>query len=352
LSTKLNESGSYKTIVIRRVINLVDSVLIISLGRSPPVVTETVDALLEMGVNLRRVYCVSTNDRDIQTRCIPLLEAEFRNYPEYVNRRIEFHPWNFISNRDIETQEDHLEFVNLASSIMKREEDRRSDVYLSMAGGRKTMSAAMAVLAQIYSARAITHVLVPAEIERKGTIDVLEKEPEEERRKILHPENKNLIIFPVIGIASFRNEIIQILKRQAGTPDTRIMEILKTSNFVDASGNPTHLGKEYLKILEDIEDTPPTSTRKPSEKWKISHKPISKNLNQFVQKITECPHVEMVQDIEYTPSPATRIRGLKDNIIVAQVADGNKSVVLHIHTTAKTESQTKKVEKELSPLFK
>jgi hypothetical protein len=80
----------------------------------------------------------------------------------------------------------------------------------------------------------------------------LEKEPEEERRKILHPENKNLIIFPIIGIAPFRNEIIQILKRQAGTPDKRIMEILKTSNFVDASGNPTPLGKEYLKILEDI----------------------------------------------------------------------------------------------------
>ncbi|MGQ9720793.1 MAG: CRISPR-associated ring nuclease [Candidatus Jordarchaeum sp.] len=332
---------------------MVDSVLVISLGRSPPVVTETVDALLEMGVNLRRVYCVSTSDEAIQTKCIPLLEAEFRNYPEYVNRRIEFNPWNFISNKDIETQEDHLEFVNTASSIMKREEDRGSDIYLSMAGGRKTMSAAMAILAQIYSARAITHVLVPTEIERKGVIDVLEKiESEEERRRILHLENKNLILFPVIGIASLRNEIIQILKKQGGTYDKKVLEILKTSNFVDSNGNPTPLGKEYLKILEDIEDTPPISTKKPSEKWKISHKPISKNLNQFVQKIAECPYVELVQDIEYEPSPKTKIKSVEDTKIIAQVADGSKSVILKIYTTAKTQSQVKKIKKELSPLFK
>ncbi|MBS7281404.1 MAG: hypothetical protein KIH09_16420 [Candidatus Freyarchaeota archaeon] len=330
-----------------------DSVLIISLGRSPPVVTETVDALLEMGVNLRRVYCVSTNDVDIQTRCIPLLEAEFKNYPEYAKRRIEFNPWYFISNKDIETQEDHLEFVSLASSIMKMEEDRMSDIYLSMAGGRKTMSAAMAILAQIYSARAITHVLVPSEIEKKGSIDYLASiESEEERRKVLHPENKNLILFPVIGIASFRNEIIQILKKQAGSYDRKILEILKTSNFVDTNGNPTTLGKEYLKLLEDIEDIPPTSTKKPSEKWKISHQPISKNLNQFVQKIAECPHVDLVQDIEYDPSPKTRIKSIEDTKIVVQVADGNKSVILKVYTTAKTESQIRKIIKEISPLFK
>jgi CRISPR-associated protein Csx14 len=236
---------------------------------------------------------------------------------------------------------------------MKMEEDKRSNIYLSMAGGRKTMSASMAILAQIYSARAITHVLVPNEIESKGIITELEKIQDKEKRKeILHPKNKNLILFPVIGISSLRNEIIQILKKQLGPYDEKALAIVRTSNFVDKDDNPTDLGKDYLELLEDITDTPPISTKKPSEKWKISHKPISKNLNQFVQKVTEYPYVDLVEDVKYDPSPVTRIKGTEDTKIIAQVADGDKSVILRIYTTARTESQAKKIKKELSPLFR
>ncbi|MBS7251362.1 MAG: hypothetical protein KIH08_12370 [Candidatus Freyarchaeota archaeon] len=74
---------------------------------------------------------------------------------------------------------------------------------LDMAGGRKTMSAAMAMLAQIYSGRAITPVLVPTEIESKGVISELEKvkDNKEKRKEVLHLKDKNLILLPIIGIA-------------------------------------------------------------------------------------------------------------------------------------------------------
>lgn len=76
------------------------------------------------------------------------------------------------------------------------------------------MSAAMALLAQIYNARAITHVLVSPEIESKGSIYQLEKLTEGEREEILHPKEKRLILFPVIGISWMLNDMISALKGQ------------------------------------------------------------------------------------------------------------------------------------------
>jgi len=331
---------------------LPDCVLIASLGRAPPVVTETVDALLELGVNLKRVYCVSTADDVICTKCIPLLLNEFEKYPEYKRRRIEFYPWNLISNRDIETIEDHLEFLRVASSIMKEEEGRGSEIYLSMAGGRKTMSAAMAVLAQVYSAKAITHVLVPPEIEEKGTIAKLEQiEAEEERKRVLHPPEKNLILFPVIGIASFRDEMIRILKQEGGPYDKKVKEFLKTNNYLDANEKPTSSGKNFLILLEDIKDTPSVSTRKPEEKPKLTHPPISKDQQTFVLRLAQNPHVELIEDVKHVNSPETRINRIEDTMIIAQYSNGNKAVVLRIYTTGRTRSQVEKIREELSRLF-
>jgi len=149
------------------------------------VVTEAVDALVEMGLRPRRVYVVTTSDPVIVQKCVPLLRREFAvRYPdvELVVRT--------LTKDDIYDEEDNEEFMRLVAGILHEEcVLRGSQVYLSLAGGRKTMSAVMAVLGCIYRAKAIIHVLVPPEVERKGHIDVLEKLSPEERGEVMHPSS-------------------------------------------------------------------------------------------------------------------------------------------------------------------
>jgi len=167
-----------------------DVVLISSLGRSPPVVTETVDALIERGLRPRRVYVLTTSDSIVQEKCIPLIREEFKiNYPdvELVVRS--------ISRDDIYDEQDNEEFMLLVAEVLDREVCRGSYISMCLAGGRKTMSAAMAILGWIYGADEIIHVLVPPEIEKKGHVEALLSLDPEERAKVLHPPNKRIIIF-------------------------------------------------------------------------------------------------------------------------------------------------------------
>ena len=167
-----------------------DIVLITSLGRSPSVVTETVDALIERNMRPKRVYVVTTADSIVQEKCIPLLRDEFRiNY-----RDIDFIVKN-ISNDDIYDEKDNEEFMRLVAGILDEEICRGSRIFMCLAGGRKTMSAAMAILGWIYGADAIIHVLVPSELEKKGNINVLLKLSPEEKAEILHPSDKRVIFF-------------------------------------------------------------------------------------------------------------------------------------------------------------
>jgi hypothetical protein len=55
-------------------------ILIASLGRSPGVVTGTIDALIEEGLRPGRVYLATTSDTEIWSHCIPGKEFQ-ENYP-------------------------------------------------------------------------------------------------------------------------------------------------------------------------------------------------------------------------------------------------------------------------------
>ena len=162
-----------------------DVVLVASLGRSPPVITEAVDALIEMGLRPSRVYVVTTSDPTIIQRCIPILRDEFAvRYPG-VGLEV-----RTLTRDDIYDEKDNEEFMKMVADILYEESIlRESHVYLSLAGGRKTMSAVMAILGWIYGAKAIIHVLVPPDVERRGHIENLERLGPEERGAIMHPSS-------------------------------------------------------------------------------------------------------------------------------------------------------------------
>jgi CRISPR-associated protein Csx14 len=320
---------------------------------SPAVVTETTDALLDEGINLKRVYIVTTLSEDVQSKCIPLLVEEFQNNPRYRGLQLFSHE-GIISRADIIDESDNTEFMTIVANIMKREKSREADIYLGMAGGRKTMSAAIALLAQIYTAKATVHVLVPPEIEEKGRIDRLEKLSAEERKRVLHPDKdiRRLILFPVIGISWMLDEMIGCLKGKTPT-DENVLKTLRLNGLVDASGKPTNMGQKLLDILEDIESFPPPSFTPPDEKYRITHPPhMPKGTDEFIKKLARNPWVTEIRSIEFVDSSETRIlRAESDGKLVCQYSDGSKAVKLLLSTTAATKGQAERVRKSLERSF-
>ncbi len=218
-------------------------VLVASLGRSPGVVTGTVDALIDEGKRPRRVYIAATSDPLIWGKCVPLLEKEFSK--RYSDIKLETEHI-CIRRNDIYDEQDNAEFMRKVAVVVGRECSRGNDVYLSLAGGRKTMSAAMVLIGQLYGARAILHLLVDPELEKNGEIRKLNELPEDERELVLHPpaERRRLIEFPIFAIPWKINEMVDALK-QGSSSDPRLNEIV---------GGMFQRTREWLyKVLEEAE---------------------------------------------------------------------------------------------------
>ena len=133
------------------------NVLLSSLGLSPAVVTETIDALMNTGLQINTVVLLSTSNERIIDTYVPLLYDDFR---DTYKGQIELIPAS-IANDDIWTAQDNLEFIKLATTFLNTYRKRGYNVYVSIAGGRKTMSAAMAIVAQLFGAKGLYHVPRP-----------------------------------------------------------------------------------------------------------------------------------------------------------------------------------------------
>jgi CRISPR-associated Csx14 family protein len=203
-------------------------ILIASLGRSPGVVTGTIDALIEEGLRPGRVYLATTSDTEIWSHCIPLLRKEFQeNYPH-----IELREDRICTSRDdIYDEEDNAEFMRKAAIVMSQERAANNDIFISLAGGRKTMSAAMTLLGQLYGVREVLHILVDPELEKEGTITTLMKLPEKQARQILHPppNKRRLVRFPVFATPWKIEQIMKALE-DGRSDDQQLNEHVKKLN--------------------------------------------------------------------------------------------------------------------------
>ncbi len=328
-----------------------DNVLIISLGRSPAVIPETLDALLEKDIYIKRTYIVTTSDEIIYEKCIPLIQEDFRKH--YTPKNMELHPFQCIlSSDDIYNERDNLELMINVAKIFKKEQ--RNNIFISMAGGRKTMSAAMALLAQIYNARAITHVLVSPEIEKKGSIYKLMELQNNEIEQIFHPRDKRLIFFPVIGISWMLSDMINALR---GTENEiirkEVREILFENGLLDENKKPTILGKQLLKLLNDIEKYPEPTLEEPLMKFKKDESPHAPTgYNKFAAQLANIPYIEKIIGVKFINSPETRVNDVtSDGVIKCQYSDGDKAYVMKILTTAKTKGENEMVKKLINRYF-
>ena len=187
------------------------NILISSLGYAPGVVTGTVDAIKFFdGVDIHKVLTISTSDQQILDLAVEqILIPEFENgefYPqgiEYAN--------DYIEAPDIITSQHNRDFLSKLVNHMREniQSDQIDGIYISLAGGRKTMSSLVMTAVKLIvdcfgngdwerveKFRELTHLILDdpeQEIESYGNVsdtnpDSLHQQSDERiRRKVLHP---------------------------------------------------------------------------------------------------------------------------------------------------------------------
>jgi CRISPR-associated protein (TIGR02584 family) len=183
------------------------NVLISSLGASPGVVTGTVDAIkFRDDVEIHKVITISTSDDQIAHNAVEqILRPEFED-ADFYPRAIEYENYA-IEAEDIITPEDNKDF--LQKFVEHLHENIRSDqtdnIYVSLAGGRKTMASLVFIgvklivdcyrIHETYSRKLkrLTHLLVDdPDIEEFGNTEDLmdaKRDNEDLFLKCMHPIN-------------------------------------------------------------------------------------------------------------------------------------------------------------------
>ena len=193
------------------------NILIATLGDHPAVITGMVKALRELErleIDTLHVLYPQDTGKNIAQLGYPLiaehLDGVCRVIPE---------PLPFADPNSYETS---ILFLQTLAGILKRYTDQRHyHIYLSLAGGRKNMSALMALVTQFFPAvKRLYHLLDRQEGKRNAAFPSIEEivlmEPAAQRRT-LDPslEQLNLIAIPYPGAFAQSSQLWQFL----GSPD-------------------------------------------------------------------------------------------------------------------------------------
>lgn len=328
------------------------NVLLSSLGLSPAVVTETIDALRNTGLQINTVVLLSTSNERIIDTYVPLLQDDFI---DTYQGQIELIPAPIASD-DIWTAQDNLDFIKLATTFLNTYRKGGDNVYVSIAGGRKTMSAAMAIIAQLFGAKGLYHVLVPEKIERKR-LDYEElKNSPQARREAFHPDVSlmELVSIPVVGLFPYMSQITSILQGESTNAQTSVADLLRENELIDADGKPTQTGKDLLTILSEVETAPEASTTPPSEK-KISMPPHSikstdrEKLKTIAARMCYSPFVNRIATTDWNSQINQQYHVNDDHSITFFIRKTRKGLTLKVFTTATTRAQAEYVATSLLP---
>jgi len=236
-----------------------NKLLIATLGDSPAVVTEAIDLLTEQNCRPDGVILLRTEDTDVRDA----YELLANHLPQHDGLT-----WVISvpigQYEDVDTPEAAVEFMQEACRILKTHRDAGHRLFVSIAGGRKAMSALLALAVQFYGAERLFHIWVPPWLEEAGKIARLRNLPEEDRIQRLHlpldtEDRPRLVDLPFIGLFPWLEDIQQALKeeKRGSTLERPLKTLLQANNLLDSQGRPTDLGRRILAILEAVEGLPP-----------------------------------------------------------------------------------------------
>lgn len=331
-----------------------ESILISCLGLAPAVITEMLVALKSKKINIDKVLAIATADRRILNECYTILKESIkRNFPE-----IEF-DLIYIPATDIKTKEDNFEFMILSAKTVLHYKSLGYKVYLSLAGGRKTMSNIIGTIAQFFGADGLYHILVPDEFEKEGRIEYFKGLSPDEIDKKLYPEKFELVEIPFVGISS----LIEVLKKIASDKKVpkSVKDLLLENYLIEKEKGEIKLskkGKEIIKIIKELEKYPDLSLLSSSEKIdeeKLSELKISE-VKDYLNYLKFSPYINYV-DFEtrtMAKSDITQLQDLKagkEGFIEWILKTNGDILYINIDTTAQNLSQAQIVKKYFKKIF-
>lgn len=323
-------------------------ILLATLGESPAVVTEAIDRLKAEGVEIDIVTVLTTKDMDAQGA----LELLSHHIPAYYQGKVEFHgaAGARVINAfyDVDSDEAVIEFMQEACSALREYRLRDWQVYASIAGGRKTMSALLTLAVQFYGATSLFHVVVEdPEIEEGGHILNLRNLPEEEQDRYLHPpvDQIKLVHLPFVGLFPMLGEIVAGLRGE--TVRSEVRTLLERNNLWQG-GQPTDFGKTVLRILENVETLPrPRSgecriqlARKETKEEKATEEWAKRICNRF-------GFVERIESIGWKEGqPKVKVEA-PNKLVVYLPGRRVRGIGLRLFTTAETPGQLERAREEV-----
>lgn len=195
------------------------NILIATLGEHPAVVTGMVKALREIDgidVDILHVLHPTETGKYIGKDGFSLIADHLKESCQVLSEPLPF--------ADPNDKEGSRQFLNTLANLLNRYQDETiNHIYLSLAGGRKNMSALMALVTQFFPAiKGLYHLLDKREGSSKPTFPSIEYMvlymSEEEVQATLDPplENLNLVEIPCPGLISDAQKFWQLL--QSGKP--------------------------------------------------------------------------------------------------------------------------------------
>jgi TIR domain/CRISPR-associated protein NE0113 (Cas_NE0113) len=162
------------------------NVLIASLGDSPAIITAMYDLLIQrehLALDLVRVLCPSGDDVQIA------YEQVEQYFPD--KQKLRYEPLSFI---DADSWQHACMFLQKLCNMLEQYQERGDAVYLSLAGGRKSMAALMAWVTPFFSCvKGLYHVVSP-EKEYFPSVDEIERMSEVKRSQEMHPRLDHLAL--------------------------------------------------------------------------------------------------------------------------------------------------------------
>jgi len=311
--------------------------LIATLGTSPAVVTEAVDLLTGQNCRPDGVILLRTEDHDVREAYMLLAnhlpQHDGLTWVESVS---------IGQYGDVDTPEAAVEFMQEACRILKTYRDAGYRLFASIAGGRKAMSALLALAVQFYGAERLFHIWVPPWLEIEGEIAQLRNLPEDVRIQKLHPplnaENcPRLVDLPFIGLFPWLEDIRDALKG-AVPPERSLKTLLQANNLLDSQTRPTELGTAILNILEGVEGLPPA--RQAPCKVAIAKHHYRDRLERFARELCgRFPFITQIQSGEWRSGEAKVKAGQPNRLQVFEPLGLDFPLQLILETTAATSGQ-------------
>jgi CRISPR-associated Csx14 family protein len=196
-------------------------VMIATLGLTPSVVTEMMDELQKRNINIEEVHVVTTKGSELSYHVLKLHFLHTKRYPQVVKiKQTEVELQDINSVRDVKTYRNRFH-----TTINSLKYSDPGQIYVNIAGGRKTMPIDAYLLALSHGIENIYHVVAPGiggveNVNQKFTGDrastirdasengtELSKELLEEIDKYLHPNVEiSLIKVPVPRLSPDQRE--------------------------------------------------------------------------------------------------------------------------------------------------